>query len=391
MDDYRYILEPYHGMASRHHCPACNNHEKTFSRYIDCKTGKFIDPSVGRCNRDSKCGYHYTPKQYFQDNPSGNENNQLEKAIYNQKVIYSAPKPVPYISPDVFKASLKNYDSNNFVIFLFDLFGINVTNQLIAQYFIGTSKYWNGATVFWQIDISGKIRDGKIMLYNPELGKRIQTPFNHITWVHSALKMSDFTVNQCLFGEHLLKDSTKPIAVVESEKTAIIASVYFPQFIWVAVGGKQGLTKERCLVLKGRKVILFPDLGCFEKWSMKAKELSYLADFIVSDLLEKKATENEKTDGLDLADYLVTFDYKTFAEKSTTKNSSANSESSSHKIEVNDFSETEIKKLEETDVLADENSQASKYKTFGDIFDYYKSRGNKSLPKNLRISIPGWN
>jgi hypothetical protein len=30
--------------------------------------GEHIHPSVGRCNRESNCGYHYTPKQYFQVN-----------------------------------------------------------------------------------------------------------------------------------------------------------------------------------------------------------------------------------------------------------------------------------------------------------------------------------
>jgi len=388
MTTNRYQLEIYTGRSSRYICPACRDSRRTFARYVNTETGEQISQMVGRCNRQDKCGYHLKPQKYFNEHPTVKDNLRPRCSTPH---IPQVQKKTSVVEPNVFMASLKSYESNNFTKYLLKLFGAEITNQLISKYFIGTSKLWNGATVFWQIDISGKIRDGKIMLYDPELGKRIQAPFNHITWVHSALKMSDFTINQCLFGEHLLKDSTKPIAVVESEKTAIIASVYFPQFIWVAAGGKQGLTKERCLVLKGRKVILFPDLGCFEKWSLRAKEFSYLADFIVSDLLEKKATENEKTDGLDLADYLVTFDYKTFAEKSTTENSSANSESSSHKIEVNDFSETEIKKLEETDVLADENSQVSKYKTFGDIFDYYKSRGNKSLPKNLRISIPGWN
>ncbi len=138
-------------------------------------------------------------------------------------------------------------------------------------------------------------------------------PFNHINWAHKAIKKPEFELRQCLFGEHLLIDKTKPVAIVESEKTAIIASVYLAQFIWVAVGSLTNLNTDKCSILKGRTVILFPDLNGFEKWSNKANELSHLAIFTVSDLLELKATEAEKKQGFDLADYLIKYDYKAFA------------------------------------------------------------------------------
>jgi hypothetical protein len=84
--------------------------------------------------------------------------------------------------------------------------------------------------------------------------------------------------------------------------------VYLPQFIWLAVGSLTNLNAEKCKVLKGRSVTLFPDLNGFEKWSAKAKEFS----FTVSDLLERKASEAERKQGLDLADYLIKFDYRQF-------------------------------------------------------------------------------
>ena len=109
--------------------------------------------------------------------------------------------------------------------------------------------------------------------YSPTTGKRVKEPCNRITWAHTALKLPDFTVNQCLFGEHLLKDGCKPVAIVESEKTALIASAYLPQFVWLSVGGLSNLNKENCKPLAGRKVILYPDLNGFEKWSIRAQEL----------------------------------------------------------------------------------------------------------------------
>ena len=308
---HRYILEPYKGMNTRYRCPSCQQRDKTFSLYIDKETGEHIHPTVGRCNRESNCGHHYTPKQYFQDNSISFDNPQPK--AYKPQLFTPPPKPVSFIPVEVFKASLKAHETNHFVQFLIDLFGVEVASQLVSHYFIATSKHWNGATVFWQIDTQGKIRTGKIMLYSPSTGKRVKEPFNHINWVHTAVKQPDFELKQCLFGEHLLNDKTKPVAIVESEKTAVIASVYLPQFIWVAVGSLTNLNAEKCNILKGRTVTLFPDLNGFEKWSSKAKELSHLAIFTVSDLLECKATEAERKQGFDLADYLIKYDYKAFA------------------------------------------------------------------------------
>lgn len=313
MNNHRYILEPYKGMNTRYRCPSCQQRDKTFSRYIDTETGEHIHPSVGRCNRESNCGYHYTPKQYFQDNNISFDTPQPK--AYKPRPVTPQPKPVSFIPVEVFKASLNPtaFEVNHFVKFLIDLFGVEVASELVSRYFIATSKHWNGATVFWQIDTQGKVRTGKIMLYSPTTGKRVKEPFNHINWVHKALKQPEYELRQCLFGEHLLIDKTKPVAIVESEKTAVIASVYLPQFVWVAVGSLTNLNAEKCSILKGRTVTLFPDLNGFEKWSSKAKELSHLAIFTVSDLLERKATEAEKKQGFDLADYLIKFNYKEFS------------------------------------------------------------------------------
>jgi len=150
------------------------------------------------------------------------------------------------------------------------------------------------------------------MLYNPVTGRRIKKPFNHISWVHTSIKITSFKLRQCFFGEHLLTSCRKPIAIVESEKTAVIASVYLPQFIWLAVGSLNNLNEEKCKILKGRFVSLFPDINGYERWSNKAKELAHLAKFTVSDLLEKRATENERANGFDIADYLQQYDPKEF-------------------------------------------------------------------------------
>ena len=332
MNEHRFILEPYQGMNTRYHCPAPNcGKDKTFVRYIDTETGEHINPSVGRCNRENNCGYHYTPKQYFHNNNISYDTPQPIR--YNQKFATPKPRSASFIPVDAFKASLNGHASNHFVKFLINLFGVEVTSELVSRYFIATSKLWNGATIFWQIDTKGQIHTGKIMLYSPTTGKRVKEPFNHIAWVHKALKKPEFELKQCLFGEHLLIDNPKPIALVESEKTAVIASVYLPQFIWLAVGSSTGLNVEKCNVLKGRTVALFPDLNVYKEWDTKRNELSHIATFTISDLLERKATDEERRQGLDIADYLIRFDPKEFRNNEQKKQPVLNLKSGSERIE----------------------------------------------------------
>lgn len=302
-------------MDSRYYCPRCKNLQKTFTRYIDLETGNHINPIVGKCNREINCGHHFTPKEYFQLKgiPFENTCNKVNMIPLEEV------KPISYVLPHILNSSMKNYKQNYFVEHLVSQFGIEETNKLIDKYFIGTAKHWEGATVFWQKDIVGNIRSGKIMLYNPTSGKRIKEPFNHINWVHKVLKLDNFNLKQCLFGEHLLQDKTKPVAIVESEKTAIIASVYVPDYIWLASGSLSNLNTEKCTILKGRIVTLFPDIKGFDKWNAKAQELSHIATFNISDLLERKATQEEREKGLDLADYLIRFNYKEFISSAPTQ------------------------------------------------------------------------
>lgn len=164
------------------------------------------------------------------------------------------PKPLPtsYIDENIMRSSQKCYEANNLFLFLSSQFGETATLSLMEKYHVGTSKHWTGATVFWQVDNQGKVRTGKVMLYNPETGKRVKEPYNHISWVHSLIPHKDFNLCQCFFGEHLINAvKTKPIALVESEKTALIASYYLPQFVWIASGGKNGCFNTKSLsVLK---------------------------------------------------------------------------------------------------------------------------------------------
>ena len=257
--------------------------------------------------------------EYFQDNPASSCIFLPNQNLNRNKNSIVKPNPVSFIPVEIFEKSLQEQGSNNFVKFLMCLLDAETVRQLIHRYFIGSSQHWPGSIVFWQMDQKGKLRTGKIMLYNPETGKRIKDPFPHITWVHKTVNNEDFNLQQCFFGEHLLKlDSTSPVGLVESEKTALIATAYLPQFIWLAAGSLTNLNTEKCKPLQGRNVYLFPDLNGYEKWGQKATELNRQmpgSRFVVSDLLERKASPSEKEQGLDLADYLIRFDWNNFRKK----------------------------------------------------------------------------
>ena len=95
--------------------------------------------------------------------------------------------------------------------------------------------------------------------------------------------------------------------LVESEKSALIASQFVPEYLWLATGGMQGCFNARAMqVLKGRDVILFPDLGAYNVWKGKIPLLQPVCKSVrISSYLERHATEEQKTNGLDIVDYLL--------------------------------------------------------------------------------------
>lgn len=303
---YRFILEPYNGISSRHNCPQCEQ-KRCFSRYIDTEKEVAFPNHVGRCNREEKCAYHFTPKQYFEQNPQKKADVKVNTSCANRNP-KQISKAINYIDKLVVNRSLTQYPQNKLCQFLSFQFGHKQALELMQRYQVGTANLWNGATIFWQTDKMGKVRTGKIMLYNPISGKRIKQPHNHISWVHSLLELKDFNLKQCFFGEHLLPiEKSLPVGIVESEKSALIASYYIPQYRWIASGGKHGcLNKDNLEVLNGRKVVLFPDLGAFNEWNLKTIRMKEAGiEVKVFDYLEQNATSKQRNEGYDIADFLL--------------------------------------------------------------------------------------
>ena len=84
-------------------------------------------------------------------------------------------------------------------------------------------------------------------------------------------------------------------------------SHFIPDYIWLATGGKNGcFNSEAMQVLKGREVTLIPDLGATEQWKAKSALLLDICKKVaVSDTLERTATEEQRSQGLDIADFFL--------------------------------------------------------------------------------------
>ena len=217
--------------------------------------------------------------------------------------------------------------------------------QRAAQrYRLGRSR--DGGVIFWQIDEHDVLRDGKIMYYREDC----HCDHDHKpTWVSYLLKRNgqlpeEFKSEHCLFGLHLIsppklggvrgglnermfldepsgRAERRPplappnlggevIAVVESEKTAVIMSEVKPEYVWLATGGKTELNVAKLKPLAGRKVILFPDTDengqTYREWYEVAEAATdvFGHPFTVSSILEQRATKAQKAAKIDIVDLL---------------------------------------------------------------------------------------
>ena len=208
--------------------------------------------------------------------------------------------PTYYHNPKTLINTLKDYTKNTFVQYLKTLFTDVEVQSIIKEYRLGTFSMWGDSVVFWQIDNKNRIRFGQVMAYNPITGKRVKEPRNCITTIKTLLKLNlnGKSERKCLFGLHLINNG-KPIAVVESEKTAAVMSRVKPEYNWLATGGKGNFNAYFLEVLKGNTVRVYPDKGCLNEWKNNAKEIKGVK-FIFNEVLEGLDIEN----GSDIADLI---------------------------------------------------------------------------------------
>ena len=190
-------------------------------------------------------------------------------------------------------------------------------NRAAQRYRLGMSR--DGGVIFWQIGFLNEMYDGKIMYYRSDCHRDHD---HHPTWAMTILKnfyLGDdpelifaLQSTHCLFGTHLLEEDCHPeraVAVVEAEKTAVIMSEIYTDYLWMAAGGMNELTPTKLFPLKGRKIILFPDTDeeglAYANWYKICRESERFLEhpIYLSSLLEQKASPDQKRRKIDILDY----------------------------------------------------------------------------------------
>ena len=228
------------------------------------------------------------------------------------------PNELCFISSELVARSLDMQLKSNFQAALCRMYNnAKAIREVCLKYALGVTK--DSSVIFWQIDELGRVRSGKVMNYDWNGHRDKSKDDGKTTWVHSIMKEqhtipANWHLTQCLFGAHLLHPSFmsdgKVIGFVESEKSAIFCSLAYPQYIWVACGGfGQEKAGDKHKVLVGRKVVMFPDAHpdgrFYKRWCEIAKEWKKEGiDVTVSDILEQKATAEEKAAKIDIADWI---------------------------------------------------------------------------------------
>ena len=312
-------------------CPQCKH--KRLKRYIQVSTLAYLAGNYGRCDRDNNCGYHLMPWDDLRelknlDSKPRKSNGTIKntrKPINVAKIEEKEPNFVDYqkfVEPTckhVAKTELFRWFSSHF--------GEDYARFAFERYLVGANK--SGYNVFWQVDAQLRARSDNQILYRG---------FNRVKEVHpmKKFKVSD-GYKPCFFGEHLLyySNNLNPlIFIVESEKTALLCSLYLPTVptkqgerfaFWLACSGSNGMTAEKIKALQGLDVVLVPDFHYKNRmeWGVlpmrKLDKVVSLEGEIVQDyksMVDKILAVGAKTcktwdvcpernDGADIADYLI--------------------------------------------------------------------------------------
>lgn len=172
---------------------------------------------------------------------------------WNEHCVRQKENVVKYVSPDVL-AGAKQFELNLSPLFtwLCGMFPEERVREVFDRYNVTATP--SRQTVFWYLDGDGKICHDKRIYYGFDGHRNKALPMGR------EYRVGDGYSSRAFFGAHLIPDSGE-ICLLESEKSAIIAALAFPEKTWVACGGKSNL--------KGitDRFVLYPDLDAIDSWT----------------------------------------------------------------------------------------------------------------------------
>lgn len=258
------------------------------------------------------------------------------------------PKQVEYIPDSMVAAAHAHVAETSLYMFLCRYWPQSEVDRVMDLYRVGASKYVNPkggrAVAYPHINNKGQCVDIKLMHLSPKTGKRKDadplytwtekdgtTKQISITWVLSAMKKSHLRAPWCGFGSHLLSlRPGVPIGIVESEKSALILTLAYPERLWIGTGGKPFFNEGMCAQFAGREIIVCPDRDGIGEWEVIAKSLP-MADVIKIDTTISRYPGESKDD---LADIVLRSMTGAQAPANDSKKSPARKEAEAHWAEV---------------------------------------------------------
>lgn len=270
--DYKYEFEK--APSKKGTCPGCG-HKGEYRYYIG------LSREYGKCERVNSCGYQKKPNEF---------------AIPTTKVPTKRPElKIVFPDDEVCRLTITDQSSSFHVFCIAEK--LNISKEHLTKWNVGSrlnERTNRIETAYVYQNTHQKYVNIRYFQYSND-GKRSksQNPY--------SLKAAEINTKYsiCLFGEHLLSAS-KIICLVESEKTAVIASYHYPDFDWLATGGKSGLTDEKIHVLFNREIYYLNDADhAGNKNSTIDKLKSYRLNFKKIDLFPNR------TDGYDIADAII--------------------------------------------------------------------------------------
>lgn len=228
--------------------------------------------------------------------------------------IHKQPPAAPSITPPVFismneiRAAAGAVERSTLFRHLCGMFPIDEVRRICLEYHVGATSEFGEvpglASAFPFINAGGNCVDVHLQPYESDghRWKQKNHPY-YQNWLLAKRKQSDRRAPWPLFGEHLLSHRpTAPVGVVESEKTAIIASIAAPGYVWVATASLANLNARRCAAIRQRDVYVFPDNDGITKWEAKAADLSKegFNVFFCGQYIADHATPGSKEDLADI-------------------------------------------------------------------------------------------